>query len=641
MISILICLLPLLALGLGVASLANARPGWRWEEAFLRGVVYFGAFAVIGTEALGLIRGVTRPGLALLWFIPVCLLAARLMRQARRGPRLRLPSIPLSWSGPEWVLLLILAVFLTGTGLVAYLAPPNNWDSLTYHMARVAHWAQAGSLNHYATGIERQNLMPPGAEIGMLHAYVLGAGDRLANFPQWSAMVAGLIGAAAIARLLGASRVGQLATAVFAATLPMGIGQATSTMTDYVVAIWVVCVAFETTSIAIQGNPGPAEIVPLALAAGLAVLTKPTAFAYLVPFALIVAFVIFRRRGIFGLLGSSVVATALVLTVNGGYFGRNLLTYGSLLGPRGKLETHTNAIFNWKVVASNLIRNASLHAGTPWEPVNEVVFRGVIWTHLRLGIGLTDPRTTIHEGFQVAKPEPDENRSGNPVHAVAAVVALFLLCLAVLRGDREARLPLLSLLLAASSFLILSSMIKFSVFASRYHLPFFVLIAAPVGYLAGRWRSSWIVAGLAIGMALTSSSWLFRLDQRPLLKDKNGYSVATSPRESMYFPTGYFIEDVYRQMVDRIESASCSSVGIALGGDAPEYPLWPLLGAPRPDLDVQWIVAGTPSAKYVDPDFIPCAVICDYTCPSEWTSVRDLPLDGELSGFRLYIFGQP
>ena len=629
--------MPLLAFVLGVVSLASARPSWRWEKAFLRAAIYFGAYAVVATELLSLIHALTRPGLVLLWLVPIGLLAALLLRQARQGAALRLPSIPLSWSGPEWVLLLILAVFLSVTGIIAYLSPPNTWDSLTYHMARVAHWAQAGSLNHYASGIERQNLMPPGAEIGMLHAYVLAAGDRLVNFPQWLAMVASLIGASAIARLLGASRFGQLATAVFAATLPMGISQATSTMTDYVVAVWVICVAFETTVTVIEGSHGPREIVPLALAAGLAVLAKPTAFAYLAPFALVSAFVILRRRGAVDLLRSSVVAAALILTVNGGYFGRNLVTFGNVLGSSGTLENHRNAVFNWKVVASNLIRNASLHAGTPWESVNEVVFRGVIWTHLRLGMRLTDPRTSVHEGFQVDKPEPDENRSGNPVHAVASVVALFLLGVAVVRGDREARLPLLSLLLAAAAFLTLSSMIKFTTFGSRYHLPFFVLMAPPIGYLAGRWRPSWIVAGLAVGMALTSNTWLLHLNQRPLLKDRKGYSVATSPRESMYFTTGHALEDGYRLTVGRIEEASCSSVGIALGGDAAEYPLWPFLGAPRPDLDVEWIVAGTPSARYANPDFVPCAVICDSSCPQEWISVRDLPLDRSYSGFRLFM----
>jgi len=122
------------------------------------------------------------------------------------GGILRLPRIDPPRSIPEWSLVLIVIVALSATAIVAYAAPPNRWDSLTYHMARVAHWAQAGSLGHYATGIERQNLMAPGAEIGMLHAYVLAQGDRLVNFPEWLAMVASVIGAAALAGRLGASR---------------------------------------------------------------------------------------------------------------------------------------------------------------------------------------------------------------------------------------------------------------------------------------------------------------------------------------------------------------------------------------------------------------------------------------------------
>ena len=177
----------------------------------------------------------------------------------------------------------------------------------------------------------------------------------------------------------------------------------------------------------------------------------------------------------------------------------------------------------------------------------------------------------------------------------------------------------------------------YATFGSRYHLPFFVLIASPIGFLAGRWRSSWIVDVLAVGMALTSSSWLLHLHERPLLKDADGYSVATSPRESMYFMTGHALEERYHQTVGRIEEASCSSVGIMLGGDSAEYPLWAFLDVPRPDLDAQWIVAGTASARYVDPDFVPCAVICDYSSPQDWTSVRDLPLDRDLSGFRLFM----
>ena len=44
---------------------------------------------------------------------------------------------------------------LTGIGgiilLVALLAPPNSWDSMTSHMARVSHWEANPSVDHYST----------------------------------------------------------------------------------------------------------------------------------------------------------------------------------------------------------------------------------------------------------------------------------------------------------------------------------------------------------------------------------------------------------------------------------------------------------------------------------------------------------
>jgi hypothetical protein len=105
--------------------------------------------------------------------------------------------------------------------------------------------------------------------------------------------------------------------------------------------------------------------------------------------------------------------------------------------------------------------------------------------------------------------------------------------------------------------------------------------------------------------------------------------------------TGHGLEEPYRSVVEGIEVSGCSSVGIMLSGDAAEYPLWPLLGAPRGDLDVQWIVAGTPSDRYADPAFAPCAVICDGSCPDAWTSVRDLPLARQASVLRLFLSPTP
>jgi hypothetical protein len=96
------------------------------------------------------------------------------------------------------------------------------------------------------------------------------------------------------------------------------------------------------------------------------------------------------------------------------------------------------------------------------------------------------------------------------------------------------------------------------------------------------------------------------------------------------------VEQGYREVVQRISAAGCTDVGLVLSGNAMEYILWALLGAPSDDLHFEWFVAGTPSARYEMSEFAPCAVICE-GCPSDWTVIRGLPLQLQLGDVWLFM----
>jgi hypothetical protein len=114
--------------------------------------------------------------------------------------------------------------------------------------------------------------------------------------------------------------------------------------------------------------------------------------------------------------------------------------------------------------------------------------------------------------------------------------------------------------------------------------------------------------------------------------------VLTTPRQDLYFANGEYLKVPYLEMSSTIKGAGCKAVGISIPGASAEYPIWVLLGAPDQNLQIEWIVSGTPSARYEDASFKPCAVICD-SCPGSWETVRGLPLTYDRPPFRLYLDG--
>lgn len=171
-------------------------------------------------------------------------------------------------------------------------------------------------------------------------------------------------------------------------------------------------------------------------------------------------------------------------------------------------------------------------------------------------------------------------------------------------------------------------------------MPFFVLAAPAVGFAVGKIRHDLPSILLALVLLASAWPWLSSLQTRPLItKERGTYvdSILVEGRDRLYLALALGYYDRFEEIVDQLEQKSCSSVGIMLSGDAPEYPLVAYMGAPSEALEFQWIVAGVPSAQYSDPEFSPCAVVCDSSCPSDWADVRGIPLYSESGGFRLYL----
>jgi hypothetical protein len=630
-------LAPLLVFLILLLLLYNMRLGEGIRRAILWSAVLVGTYAVLLTEFLTIFHAVTTTNLIIAWVFPAPLLSYLLLKRLRKDQKISLPSYRKPEGLKETSIWFGIAFILITTALVAWKSPPQTWDSLNYHMSRVAHWAQQAGLQHFATGIEVQNNMAPGAEILVLQTYLLSASDSWVNFVQWLAMIGSALGASWVAHQLGAGRWGQLLSAVFVLTIPMGIAESTSTMTDYVVSFWIICAVAESLEI-LKGKTSANGLGILGAAAGLAILTKPTAFAFLSPFALFVVLQLLKGLPTKQMMNYAGFVIAIVLILNLGHFTRNTVTYANPIGPEDRFDQHANQLRSLRGLTSNLIRNTAMHLQTPSTHVNKAIATGVRWVHELMNLDVNDPRTTAAGQFKVSLPRTNEILVGNPLHAILILLLIGITTWRWKSLKFEQAVYVGSLILSA---LLFSFLFKWLIFGTRLQLPLFVLGAPLIGILFGEEQKGILGPSLGVVLIIASIPWVVSIDSRPIIpiEDRSFVgSVTTESDVDLLFANGDFLKEPTRDVVIKIEEHGCTEVGLMIAGNSVEYTFWTMLGAPRSQVQFEWIVEGTPSAKHSSATFDPCAIICE-NCPIEGDMFRGLKLIHSRAPYRLYLMG--
>ncbi len=175
--------------------------------------------------------------------------------------------------------LAIAAVALINLFLAIYV-PPNNYDSMTYHLSRVGYWNQIGSLRQYQTDNFQQTQYPPNAEILILWTVVFLKSDFLANLVQWLSYIGVGFVVYGVSNTLGYGHRSSLFSALIYLSLPMVVLQSSTTQNDLVVTFFTISAFYFLHGGFKEGNKG--KLVLSALAAGLALGTKGT-FFFIIP----------------------------------------------------------------------------------------------------------------------------------------------------------------------------------------------------------------------------------------------------------------------------------------------------------------------------------------------------------------------
>ncbi|MEG4799349.1 glycosyltransferase family 39 protein [Microcoleus sp. ARI1-B5] len=609
MITDIFGLIPLVALGLLFLIFEKIDKCWR--SAILSAAIVWGVIVALSTEILSLFRLLTFEWVLALWLLADILCSIVYLKFQSVKPIVEKSQEENFSSVLAGLLGGVLFIF-AAVGLIAVVAPPNNWDSMTYHMSRVAHWMQNRSVEHYPTSYVPQLYHPPGAEFAIMHFQILSGGDRYANLVQWLSMVGSAIAVSLIAKQLGAKKRGQVFAAVFAATLPMGILQGSSTQNDYAVCFWVVCFVCCGLAGLAAGITG-FNTFKIGASLGLALLTKTTAYIFCLPF--IIWFILGGIKGFRGkMLQPILIIAAVTFVLNVGHFWRNYDLFGYAIGaPQDFTKEYKVEVLTLPTFLSNVIRNLGMQAGTRISRINGAIVGVINILHRILGVATNDPRITWPPGqvFAIATPSFNENTATNPIHfwLIFAAIALIFNT----PNLRQKKIVVTYLISVIMIFLMLCFLLKLQPWHGRHHLSIFVLFSPIFGLAVSQLSNHKIANYLVAILIFMSLPWIFHNQFRPLLGDGN---IFNSSRHELYFASRPKIEVAYNTAVDFVKSQNCTNIGLSFWAkNVWEYPLWVMFPEPgKPAPRIEHISTIDPVVKQKlnsEPykSFIPCAII--------------------------------
>jgi hypothetical protein len=603
------------------------------RDSLLISAVCWAVLLLIISECAGAFHSLHRIGLCAGWGLAaagVCVAVIACKTFGLRGTT----AGPVRWPPGIADRLVLLGLLLLCAALftVALAAPPNTWDSMTYHLSRVMHWAQNRSLDFYPSNSLRQLFYPPFAEQAVLNAFILWGSDRLVNLIQFFAMLFCLVVVSCIAREFGAGRNGQILAAVIAATLPMLVLQATGTQNDIVLSLWILCLAYFL--IKLGSRRSWLDLIGAAFSLGLALSTKGTALLFAPPLLVIPLFMktgdTMGRKYTIRPIIALTIAVLVSLAIIAPHSYRNYRLFGGPFGPPqnslGNLNV-ANDRLTPGIFFANIVRNLAIHTGTPFPKVNKSIERTV---YNLLGNEISNPASTWPGSTLHIRMRRHEDGAGNPLHLIIITLSLLMLF------THRRRFPGFMhtyLFATIAGFLLFSLLLRWQPFHSRLMLPLFLLCAPlTAAVFAAHSRENLLRIAMAV-LLVSSLPWVAFNKYRPLFGQKTVFSVSQT---TQYFAVRPELEPAYRNVVAYIAQSGAATVGLAFSEDDWEYPLHALLDRQCPAVpEIDHVLVQNPSAVLAKPLFKPDVIISSRGRPYETLGTVTYNQVLEFNGLRL------
>lgn len=513
-------------------------------------------------------------------------------------------------------------IFPINAFVVIYLAlwtTPYNWDSMTYHLSRIVHWAQNQSVAHYATNSIRQITSPVLGEFVNLHIYLLtGYSDRLFNLLQCFCYLTCIVLIFGIAQKLKCSEKFCFLAALLYMAMPIAYAESLSTQVDHFATLWLLffvwlLLDFTFDEKKIQWTVCTIhKVCVMGLCVAWGYLAKPSVCVGMVVFILWLLIVCIVRKDRFLTLFRLILCTipCIVLPILPELL-RNLRTFHAVSSPIAGARQLVGT-FNPFLLLTNMCRNIVFNLPTVYL-YDSTRFLQRIPEKLAsiFGVDLNHP-TITEDGRQYILSNPPNFGHDTAINPL--IVWLFIFCVLIaLAQFKRIRLKTMYKsysIIASAAFLVFCAIVRWEPFVTRYLLPYLALLCPMISLqlqnrtVTENGKKLPLRDGL-IGI-ITFICILSLCNMLICHRNQNTINRAGER------PYGYFVNrtneyEPYLAVSNSIKERGYRQIGLILAEDHYEYPFWVLLNDSV--VRMEHVNVKNESSVYTDSDFSPECII--------------------------------
>ncbi|MBQ8527181.1 MAG: glycosyltransferase family 39 protein [Lachnospiraceae bacterium] len=586
-----------------------------------KAILVFQAFVVLITNVLSVGDHLSRRMAFLAWAAVFCLFAGLGILKYKKDyfrwkPKPLFDETTLTKTEKAMIVTVIflLAVLLVG----ALFTVPYNYDSMTYHLARIGYWIDHENVNYYLTNIDRQLYSPVLSEYNMLYLMLLSGNDLWLNLHQYVSMLITAFYFYKVARMLGTDRTFAVFGVFVYITMPLTITQSITTQNDLSATMWYVLFLYyllwfikaEKLSFAKETRKELLEkIVCVSGCVGFAFLMKVSVCAsmmFFVPWLIVCC--IRRKDKLKDILLCGVTAVGVLLVTISETLIRTYLACGSFMADTtsGDIMVATK---NVCYIIVNILKNFSLLITQHlWTWINGFVYRIAISVGALLKVEVNNVAISFH-GFDfitylnTGDDMYSHDRTSSAFAAyfallagVLLVIALVALLVRYVKSRRNAGASAVKtkkagmtsdsiqtepmqisygfVISAWLGFGFIMALLRWQPWGSRLMYPALAVTVIAGAHILGafcrRLKKKWLViAPLAV---LSFVLCLQPIDYN--MKQAEKYLAAGCENRPKFYFENNKRYSTYKKLLKKAKKLKAKDIAVVISGDGYDYPLW-------------------------------------------------------------------